>query len=315
MNLAADIGGTNARFGLFDGETCVVRTTIAMAGAHSERELLEAALSALGHPAIESACLAVAGPVLKDVAHLTNHEMVVTRTGLAQATGANETVLVNDLVALGTAVARGRVQQAVQLGGSGATEADATRCVLGAGTGLGMCTIVGGQCLPSEGGHARLAPAGAFERELVAFTEATLEEAEGVVAWEHYLSGPGLANLYRAVCHVWDMPPSPLRQEEIVARGLQVTDPSCHTTVETWAGMLGSAAGNLAVTTMALGGVWIAGSVPRAAKPMLQERVFRRSFEAAAWAADFLQDVPVYLIEDDAAGLLGAGLIAAGEAL
>ena len=175
-----------------------------------------------------------------------------------------------------------------------------------------MAIIADGRCLPSEGGHVRVAPAGAFERELVAYTEATLEEAQGVVAWEHYLSGRGLVNLYQAVCHVWDMPPADLSPEEIVARGLEVTDPTCHTTIETWAGMLGTAAGTLAVTTMSLGGVWLAGAVPRALKPILADRTFRRSFEAAAWAADFLPAIPVHLIEDDYAGLMGAGLIAAG---
>lgn len=311
MNLAGDVGGTHARMGLFDGPHCVQRTTLDMAKLQSGEELTAAALEALGCAEVERACLAVAGPVLADEARLTNHGMSFSAAALRDVLGTQEVVLVNDLVAMGTAVAHGLTDDAERFGGKLPAPPDATRCVIAAGTGLGMGIIVGGRCLPSEGGHVRVAPAGAFERELMAYTEATLEEAQGVVAWEHYLSGRGLVNLYQAVCHVWDMPPADLSPQEIAARGLDVTDPTCHTTIETWAGMLGSAAGGLAVATMAVGGVWLAGAVPRALKPMLADRTFRRSFEAAAWAADFLPAVPVHLIEDDDAGLIGAGLIAA----
>ena len=313
MNLAGDVGGTHARMGLFDGRRCVQRTTLDMAKLRSGEELTERALEALGRPDIERACFAVAGPVLADEARLTNHGMSFSGAVLRDVLGTQDVLLVNDLVAMGTAVAQGLADDAERFGGNAPTPPDATRCVLAAGTGLGMGIIVDGRCLPSEGGHTRVAPAGAFERELVAYTEATLEEAQGIVAWEHYLSGRGLVNLYQAVCHVWDMPPADLSPEEVVARGLEVTDPTCHTTIETWAAMLGTAAGTLAVTTMSLGGVWLAGAVPRALKPMLADRTFRRSFEAAAWAADFLPTIPVHLIEDDHAGLMGAGLIAAGS--
>ena len=312
MNLAGDVGGTHARMGLFDGRRCERRATLDMAELQSGEELTEAALEALGHPHVDGACLAVAGPVLADEAHLTNHGMGFSGATLRGALGTQKVVLVNDLVAMGTAVAHGFADEAERFGGNFPAPPNATRCVVAAGTGLGMGVIVDGRCLPSEGGHVRVAPAGAFERELVAYTEATLEEAQGIVAWEHYLSGRGLVNLYQAVCHVWDMPTADLSPEEIAARGLEVTDPTCHTTIETWASMLGSAAGGLAVATMALGGVWLAGAVPRALKPMLADRTFRRSFDTAAWAADFLPTIPVHLIEDDDAGLIGAGLIAAG---
>ena len=313
MNLAGDIGGTHARFGLFDEGKCQQLLTLDMAqqghGTSAGGDLVEAALVEFGRPSLDRLCLAVAGPVLGDEARLTNHPMAFSRTNLRERVGVKEVLLVNDLVALGTAVANGHADNSVRLSGNDPNEPNATRCVLGAGTGLGMCVIVDGQCLPSEGGHARVAPAGAFERELIAYTEATLEEARGVVAWEHYLSGRGLVNLHRAVCHVWDIPAAHLAPEEIVARGLEVTDPTCHAAIETWASMLATAAGSLAVTCMALGGVWLAGAVPRAIKPTLSDRPFCRSFETAAWAADFLPTIPVHLIEADDAGLIGASMI------
>ena len=290
------------------------RLTLDMAkqgqGTAAGVELVEAALAGFDHPPLERACLAVAGPVLGDEAHLTNHGTAFSRVSLQERLGIPDIELVNDLVALGTAVARGLVDDAEQLGTNLRAPTGATRCVVAAGTGLGMGIIVDGKCLPSEGGHARVAPSGAFERELIAYTEATLEEAQGIVAWEHYLSGRGLVNLHRAVCHVWGIEPTELAPEEVASRGLEMADPTCHTTIETWAGMLATAASTLAVTTMSLGGVWLAGAVPKALAPMLKDRTFRRTFEASAWAADFLPTIPVHLIKDDNAGLLGAATLA-----
>lgn len=310
MNLAGDIGGTNARFALWDAGR-VREHRLPVAGLTAD-ELLDAAMRALDPPRIANVCLAVAGPVLAGEARLTNVDMTFSGAAVQARTGAREVALVNDIVAMGAAVAAGLCDGAERLGGRAAEGGDAVRAVVAAGTGLGMGLVMpDGRCLPSEGGHVRVAPADAFERELVTFTETTLEEARGVVAWEHYLSGRGLVNLYRAVSHVWGMEPAAHTPEEVTRRGLEVADPICHTTLETWAGMLGTAAGGLAVTAMALGGVWLAGTIPRTLAPVLRERVFRRRFEEAAWAADFLADVPVHLLADDDIGLKGAAAIAA----
>ena len=117
MNLAGDVGGTHARMGLFDGPHCVQRTTLDMASLQSGEELTAAALEALGCNEIERACLAVAGPVLAGEARLTNHSMSFSGTTLRGVLGAQEVVLVNDLVALGTAVAHGLADDAERFGG------------------------------------------------------------------------------------------------------------------------------------------------------------------------------------------------------
>ena len=193
------------------------------------------------------------------------------------------------------------------------------KCVLAAGTGLGMVVVADGKCLPSEGGHARIAPVGAFERELISFSESEVEHhggqgggrgRGGIVAWEHYLSGRGVEALYRAVCAVWGAKPESFDAAQITRRGLAVEDPVCHTTVETWAGMLATAAGGLAVTSLSFGGVYLGGSISVAVAEFLRGALFRRRFEDAGWAADYLKDVPIYLIADPLAGLEGAHLIA-----
>ena len=307
--LAGDIGGTHARFGCYaDGERIGVAELDATAFGTGEA-LLGAALADLPSSAIDACCLAVAGPVLGDGAKLTNVDMAFSRGGIEAVTGASSVALVNDMVAMGSAVGGlpdDRFELLSGVPGAG------VKCVLAAGTGLGMVVVADGRCLASEGGHARVAPVGAFERELVAFAESEVDEHGGTVAWEHFLSGRGVEALYRAVCAVWGAKPEALDAEEITGRGHAGEDPVCHTTVETWAGMLATAAGGLAVTSLSLGGVYLGGSVPVAMAALLRTGLFRRRFEDAAWAADYLSEVPIYLIGDPLAGLDGAHLIAAG---
>lgn len=319
MILAGDIGGTNARFGCYaDGKRQAVADLLT-ADFESADALLAAALEALGND-IEACCLALAGPVFGDEAKLTNGNLAFSRQGVAaclrNANGPSPVALdrvhlVNDIVALGSAVMLPGTRREQLFGTPSVAGAiDGVKGVVAVGTGLGMAVIVDGRCLPSEGGHAGVAPVGGFERELLAATEAELPDGAGVIAWERYLSGPGLTTLYRAVCRVWGAKPATIDPQEISRRALAETDPLCHTTLETWVAMLATACGGLAVTALALGGVYLAGPLPIAAAAWLRGPQFRRRFEEAAWAAD-LQQIPVYLIDDAYAGLDGAHGIAA----
>jgi len=315
--LAGDIGGTNARFGCYaDGERVGVAELDAEAFPNGA-DLLAAALAELPQGTIDACCLAVAGPVLGDEAKLTNVDIAFSRPGIEMATGAAAVALVNDMVALGRAVSGLSAERFELLSGK---PGEGVKCVLAAGTGLGMVVVADGKCLPSEGGHARVAPVGAFERELISFSESEVEQHGGqggrrgrgeIVAWEHYLSGRGVEALYRAVCAVWGAKPETFDAETITHRGLAVEDPVCHTTVETWAGMLATAAGGLAVTSLSFGGVYLGGSIPVAIAEFLRGGLFRRRFEDSAWEADYLQQIPIYLVADPLTGLDGAHLIAA----
>ena len=320
--LAGDIGGTNARFGYYADGKRQALADLLTANFESADALLAAALEALDGENIEACCLALAGPVFGDEAKLTNGDLTFSRQGVAACLQDGKACsqmdvervhLVNDIVALGSSVALSGNNHEQLFGTLGAaTSSESTKGVVAVGTGLGMAVIVDGRCLPSEGGHAGVAPVGGFERELLAATEAELPENTGVISWERYLSGPGLKTLYRAVCHVWGAKPAPLDSQEISSRALAETDPTCHTTLETWVAMLATACGGLAVTALALGGIYLAGPLPLAAAEWLRGPGFRRRFEEAAWAAD-LQRTPVYLIDDAYAGLDGAHSIAAAR--
>ena len=303
--LVGDIGGTNARLARYSADARNDMVELPTAGYSRDTDLLGDALTALSGSAFDACCLAVAGPVFGDRARLTNGDIAFSRTTVGAAVGVRRVELVNDMVALGTAVAELPADRFERLGGRAG---DGAKGVIAAGTGLGMGIVADGRCLASEGGHARVAPVGPFERELVEVTE---RESGGAVAWEHYLSGRGVVALYRAVSAVWGAKPQALSAEQIIELGADGADPVCHTTAETWSGMLATAAGGLAVTALTLGGIYLAGSVAVAMAALLREPLFRRRFEDAAWAADFLVDVPTYLIADPYAGLDGAAIIAA----
>ena len=370
VHLAGDIGGTNARFATYVDGTRTGSVDLSTPQYENARDMLADAVAALPRGAVDACCLAVAGPVFGTEAKLTNAGIAFSETVVANTTGSVRTVLVNDMVALGTAIAELPASRFERLSGreepsagerdglapsmaqaprgacdrgarsmegrcglgpeaarhkrrarvpSGCEAPDrlwgarkqATRGVLAAGTGLGMGIVVDGRCLPSEGGHARVAPAGDLERELVAVTE---RECREPVSWEHYLSGRGLVALYRAVNAVWGAKAKWTTPETIIEHGGDGADPVCDTTLEAWAGLLATAAGGLAVTALTLGGVYLAGGVAVAVQDRLRTPLFRRRFEGAAWSADYLSDLPVYLVADPHTALDGAAAIAARAA-
>ena len=320
MILAGDIGATNARLGGYVGGKRVGLVDLPTGEFPNANALLGAALAKLAERAantrINACCLAVAGPVMQvdgdDVARLTNANLVFSRQAVAAAVGTPHGLVVNDMVAVGAAVAKLDASRFETLNEVAAASrpVGAAKGMVAAGTGLGMGVVVDGRCLPSEGGHARIAPVGAFERELVAFTESELADEGGIVAWEHYLSGRGVETLYRAVCAVWGAAAEPIDPAQITRRGLAGDDPVCDTAIRTWVGMLATAAGGLAATAMTLGGVYFSGSVALAVAPLLRQAAFRRRFREAAWAADFLSGIPLLLITDTHIGVDGAHLLA-----
>ena len=315
-HLAGDIGGTNARFATYVDGVRTGSVDLSTPQYADAQDMLTDAVKGLPRRAFDACCLAVAGPVFGDDAKLTNAGITFSAAAVSAATGSARTALVNDMVALGTAIAELPASRFEQLSGRArrtgrVSRGQATCGVLAAGTGLGMGIVVDGRCLPSEGGHARVAPAGDLERELVAVTE---RECGEPVSWEHYLSGRGLVALYRAVNAVWGAKAKWTSPEEVIAGGRDGGDPICDTTLETWAGLLATAAGGLAVTALTLGGIYLAGGVAVAVQDRLRNPLVRRRFEDAAWAADYLSDLPVYLVADPHTALDGAAAIAARTA-
>jgi glucokinase len=310
VDLVADIGATHARFQYSsDGVLLDKPVSLATRDFTQDTALLEAAQQALGGAACEQALLAVAGPLSHaDFIEVTNTGLVVSIAGSEQVLGCR-TRLANDFFALAHGVPYFHTLE--QIGGcvADAAEPIQIKALLGPGSGLGMATLVpqvgpyAWQVIPSEGGHADLAPGSYLEIELWG----VLMEQHQHVCWETVLCGPGLENLYRAMCIVWGMQPTDLCAADISAQGVEMTDPVCHQTLETFCALLGAAAGNLAVTVCATGGVYLGGGILPKIMDFVRASPLRRRFEERGAMSPMVRDIPVFVITQDTPGLVGAG--------
>ncbi len=305
ISLVADVGATNARFQLCDGEGLLGQPTVLATPDYATCEaLLQAALQALAESEVVSALLAVAGP-RDDAGRLR-----VTNTGLlfdevtCSAVLGGPVFLVNDFFAMAHGVPH--FTQLLQIGGN--ADAQGVRGLLGPGSGLGMAMVVpvshgtGWLVIPSEGGNADLAPGSHLEAELWG----ALLAAHGHVSWETALSGPGLVNLYRAMCGVWGGAAEQLSPADVTERGMNMTDPVCHQTLETFCALLGAAAGNLALTAITRGGVYIGGGIVPRMVDFLATSPLRRRFEERGAMSELARDIPLYVLAEPDAGLVGA---------
>ncbi len=315
--LIADIGATHSRLAIVD-KAGWRSETFATTEYASAADLLEAAAARLGYTQLNGCCLAVAGPVLAGRATITNGHIEFVEAELAALLGCQVKV-VNDFYAVGCGIPA--FTELLQLGGgaesgraeSGRAEsgrADSgtgqVKVVLGPGSGLGMCILIpdrgGWRVLASEGGHADLAPGNPLEQEILSL----LQAKHGSVCWETVLSGPGLVNLYEVVCQLWGSEPHAATPEWISAQGVAADEPICHQTLDLFFGLLGAAAGNLALTVCAYGGVYIGGGIVPALRDFAATSVLRRRFEERCALAGFTKDIPIYLILDEHPGLIGA---------
>jgi len=307
--LVADVGATHSRFALADGQLLVSRVLRLPTLDHDEAEtLIAAARDGLGFDLLSGCCIAMAGPVQNGRGTITNATLELDCDDLSARLGCPSAV-VNDFFALARAVPE--LKHLQQIGGG--ESADGVRALLGPGSGLGMSVLIpAGQVnspvvvLASEGGHADMAPGSPLEMEVLQILGNRLPH----VSWESVLSGPGLVNLYAAVCTVWGAKPETVTAEWITAKGVNVDEPICHQVLELFFSFLGAAAGNLALTVCAEGGVYIGGgivpAIVRANVDFAAASPLRRRFEERGALADYAARIPLYVILDEDPGLLGA---------
>ncbi|MHB1358975.1 MAG: glucokinase [Rhodocyclaceae bacterium] len=319
--LAADLGGTQARFGIAefadDRPTFTLTRRYASADFSSLEALLAQFKAAAGDAlsGVAGACLAVAGPVSDDgrQARFTNLPWQADAAALEQILGIPVT-LANDFaaVAAGIAVIPAEGRLCLQ---QGTPRHDGVRLAIGAGTGLGMACIVptahGFNILPSEGGHVGFAPADNLQMGFAAFLRDTQERATA----ERAISGMGLVSLYRflATREVADMPDPLASDDPAAAIGMRaLADPHslARRTVDIFMASYGAFAGDMALALLATGGVFLAGGVTQKLLPLLQNGVFLAAFNAKAEHADLARRIPVQVVTDPDIGLLGAATLA-----
>jgi glucokinase len=301
--LVADIGGTNARLALSDGTRLTAPVVVLpTASLGNVAGLARAVRSGFDDRSLEGCCIAMAGPVRANQGSLTNVSLAISGDELGEELSCPSRV-VNDFYAMARSIPFLRHLRQIGPG----EPRDGVRALLGPGSGLGMAVLVTARegaplVLPSEGGHADLAPGSPLEQEVLQVLAGRLPH----VSWESVLSGPGLVNLHAALCAIWGVPAEELTPEEISRQGMVVEDPICHQVLELFFGFLGAAAGNLALTVCAEGGVYIGGGIVPKLIDFADSSPLRRRFEERGVLADYAARLPLYIIEDEFPGLLGA---------
>lgn len=309
LALVGDIGGTNARFALWDNEQLssvrVLATADFACPQAAVRHYLAELKIALG--AVGSVCLSVAGPVGGDEFRFTNNHWRLSRSTFCHDLLVDNLLLINDFSAMALGMTRLGPEDVRQVC-PGLAEPERPAVVIGPGTGLGVGTLLSlgeGQwmALPGEGGHVDLPMGNPREVQLWQHIYNDI----GHVSAETILSGGGLPRVYRALCAVDGHTPVLDSDRDITAAAL-AGDPVALQVLEQFSGWLGRVAGNNVLTVGGRGGVYIVGGVvPRFADIFLASG-FAKSFTDKGCMSDYLKGIPVWLVTAPYSGLVGAGV-------
>lgn len=308
--LIGDIGATNARFALVqaDGSSTAVRV-YALADYASLADALAAYLADESPPLRpHRAVLAVASPVTGDEVTLINHPWTFSVEAVRRQFGLNRLRVINDFAANAAAIPHLREADRLQVGG-GEPVSNAPIGIIGPGSGLGVSALVLSAnmavTIASEGGHVTMAPATAQESAILDIMRKRYDH----VSAERLLSGPGLVNLYNTCCELAKNPAASYTAEQITSPLIWKEDPRTREATAVFCAMLGTVAGNLALTLGARGGIYVAGGiVPRMASFFAQSE-FRARFEAKGRLRPYLAAIPTYVIVRPLPGLLGAAVL------
>lgn len=317
MLLAGDIGGTKSRLAVFadgGGRTPLHEELLPSARFNGAEALIREFLDSRGL-FVDRAALAVAGPVADGRAPVTNLPWVVDARKIGQSFGFKSVVLMNDLAATARAVPLLEPTQLLTLS-PGERAACGGIAVIAPGTGLGEAFLTrdgkGYQEHASEGGHADFAPADELEADLLQ----RLRGEGAHASYERLCSGPGLGRIY---AFFRDRAPG-AEPADLAARLAAGADPApiivetalanrqslCGAAVERFVSILGAEAGNLALKVLATGGVYLGGGIAPRILPFLEQGPFLSSFRAKGRMTDLLSRIPVHVILEPRAALIGA---------
>jgi glucokinase len=314
MRLAGDIGGTKVLLALVDERGNIIRERRFASADFSEFAPLLGEFLRDNTASIDGGCLGVAGPVADDgrSARITNLPWTIDAATLERrfALAPGRLKLVNDFAAAAMGVTVAAAGELVTLQ-AGEPQATGVKLVVGAGTGLGMATLLpegdGYRVLPSEGGHVGFAPAD----ETQAQVWAALLQEHGRVTAERVVSGPGLVGIHRILAAGPGAAAgaAALDPAAIVERAL-AGDAAARRSVDVFIAAYGAFAGDMALALMARGGVYLAGGIAARILPLLQSGPFIKAFNAKAEHALLAARMPVHVATDPRLGLRGAALLA-----
>jgi glucokinase len=322
MILAGDIGGTNARLAYFqpqNGHLRLITERVYPSREHSELGEIVTEFLADSSTRPEVACFGIAGPVRNGRVETSNLPWVIEQSRLAKQIHLPATLLINDLEASAWgigALGAGDLVPLNKLSGP----ATGNQAVIAPGTGLGEAGLFWDgsrhHVFACEGGHTDFAPQSELQIELLRFLKARF----GHVSYERILSGPGLVNVYEFLRDSGLGKESPefaavLQNSDPAAAisraALDGTQPLAEKALDIWISVYGAEASNLALKTMATGGLFLAGGISPKILAKLAGPLFMESFVDKGRLRPLVESIPVQVVTNDKAGLLGAARCAA----
>jgi glucokinase len=323
MILAGDIGGTNARLAYFqpqNGHLRLISETVFPSREYSELGEIVSKFLQEGATRPDVACFGIAGPVHNGRVETSNLPWVIEQSRLAKQIQLPATLLINDLEASAWGIAALTAQDLVPL--NHVAPSQGNQAVIAPGTGLGEAGLFWNgsqhQVFACEGGHTDFAPQGELQIELLRF----LTSRFGHVSYERILSGPGLVNVYEFLRDKGYGDEAAgfaaqLSQGDAAAAisraALNGGNRLAEQALEIWISVYGAEAGNLALKAMSTGGIFLGGGISPKILAKLTGPSFMQAFLDKGRLRPLLESIPVQVITNDKAGLLGAARCAAAK--
>ncbi|OCG12794.1 glucokinase [Gilliamella sp. App6-5] len=307
--LVTDIGGTNARFALYDLATNELSaiTKILISKNDILLTLIKDYLASQS-VTVEMACIAIACPIDdEDVINMTNNDLSFSRSELIQALNLIKLEVINDFTAVSMSIPQLSKKDLIKIGGD-EPNLNYPIAIYGAGTGLGVSHLIKVNqhwiSLSGEGGHTELPMTSEDEDRILA----QLRKKFGRVSTERFLSGNGIVNIYQALLQIKEQPIEAMTPDIIVKNALSKSCPVCLQTLTYFCTFMGRFGGNLALTLNTQGGVYIAGGIVPRFIEFFKSSPFREAFEHKGRMSYLVKKIPVYVITHEDPGLLGAGV-------
>jgi glucokinase len=325
MILAGDVGGTKVHLALYDFTNGKLRYTREERFPAREYSGLEAIVKEfVGGDEVTAACFGVPGPVRDGRLRLTNLPWTLDSRELTLSLSIPHVFLINDLEANGYGIAELTSEQIHTLS-EGDTSQIGNRALIAAGTGLGEGLLIwNGHThipYPSEGGHADYSPRNEDEIDLLRFLK---QKYNGRISWERVVSGMGLTNIYEFLRDVRGVDEPRWLAEELAAAadpnsviteaGLAAKAEICEKTLDMFVSAYGAEAGNLALKVLSVGGLYIGGGIGPRILEKLKDGTFLRAFQDKGRLSQLLINMPVRVILESRAAVLGAAAYAEARA-
>ena len=310
--IVADIGGTNARFGLVTGLSSdhlklkiEQQRTYPSNNFDNLEQVTRHYMESLGDVTLSGACLAVAGPVTGDSVRLTNLNWAFSMSDVKRALNLPKLKVINDFAAYAYATPYIDSSNIISLN-EGQAIKGCPIAVVGPGTGFGVAALVPNgnswTVLPTEGGHITLSSKTPLQQEVIQ----ALSTEFSHISIETLLSGPGLINLYRGLTKVEGVSPESLKASQISQRALQQPSSLEYRCLKLFCCWLGQSCGDLALALGARGGVYLGGGILLRFSDFLISSDFMNRFLAKGQMQEYLHQMPVKLVTEGNSALSGA---------